>query len=232
MTALIVVPTSREAVTGGNILVCGSGVGVRDMVAARVAVDRPSVVVLAGFCGGLDPSIAAGGLILVRRVLADGQEEIEPDLALFEAARRALRDRGRAFVSSRVLTVDAPLSTRVAKTDLWNVHGAGGVDMETYWVAEAARSQGVPWIALRAVLDTAHESLPQAVRDWRRESDEGAVMRSAARRPQDWAAYARLALHMRKARRSLKLALPVVLHALATGSAVESLPLAERGGGG
>ncbi len=211
MRTLVVAPTSREArMLSGDVLTARSP----DAVLARLAQQAADVVLIAGVCGGLDPSLAPGALVLSRRVVAEGRPELAPDSALFGAARGALRAGRQPFVSSTLLSVDRPLARRAEKTDAWNTHGAGGVDMETYAVAEALEARGVPWLALRAVLDPAGATLPAAVAAWRDEQDERAIAAAALRRPSDWPAYARLALQSRTALRALARAVPGVVRAI------------------
>ncbi len=211
MRCLVVAPTSREAhMLTGDVLASRSP----DAVLARLAQQPADVVLVAGICGGLDPSLAPGALVLARRLVAGGRPDLAPPDVLIEAARRALRTLRRPFVSSTLLSVGRPLATRRDKTDAWNTHGAAGVDMETYTLAEALEARGVPWIALRAVLDPAGAALPAAAAGWRGQQDERAIARAALRRPADWPAYARLALQSRTALRALSGAVPAVVRAI------------------
>ncbi|MDE3096316.1 MAG: hypothetical protein KGK07_10005 [Chloroflexota bacterium] len=211
MRTLVVAPTLREArMLSGDVLAARSP----DAVLARLAQQPADVVLIAGICGGLDPSLAPGALVLSRRLVACGRPDLAPPDVLVEAARRALRTLRRPFVSSTLLSVDQPLATRRGKTDAWNTHGAAGVDMETYTLAEALAGRGVPWLALRAVLDPASAALPTAVAGWRGEQDERAIARAALRRPFDWPAYVRLALQSRTALGALARAVPAVVRAI------------------
>jgi hypothetical protein len=105
--------------------------------------------------------------------------------------------------------------------------------METYAFAQAADAHGVPWLALRAVVDPARDGLPRSLRDWNGESD-GDVVRSALRRPLEWPAYARLAFGMRRAMGALRSAAPQVVLAAersavaASAGAGTEIPLAVR----
>ena len=47
-----------------------------------------------------------------------------------------------------------------------------GVDMESYELAEALDAAGVPWLALRSVLDPAGSVLPAPVARWTSEADD------------------------------------------------------------
>lgn len=198
-----------------RVLVAGGGARARRAVAAALDHGGFDLVVAAGVCGGLDPSLEPGAVILGRRVVRTEGAEIVPDLALLDAARREMRARGEPFVSSSLLTVDAPSASRREKTELWNAHGAGGVDMETFGIAEAAAARGAPWLAVRVVLDPVSTMLPPSLLAWRDADDEREILRRALRRPSEWATYARLAWQLRKARAGLQRALPVVVEAAA-----------------
>lgn len=212
---LLVSPTMREAAClhVPDVFVCGAGAGAYDVVKARLASARPDAVVLLGWCGGLDPSLKAGALILCRDVVGTGEGEgdpIKPDDSLLSAARNGFHRAKHPFVYSRLVTVKRPTGGSKARIDLWNVHGAGGVDMETYHVARACGDAGVPWMAARAVLDPFGSALPRAVRRWATEDDEAAIRNEALRRPLDWPAYVRLFRNSRRAGHSLAVAVPLL----------------------
>lgn len=228
MKTLIVTPTSREAAALGpryRGLICGGGAAAGESVAARIAEEKPDLVVLAGYCGALDPSLHAGSLILCRHALAPGEEPLEPHQGAVERVRHALKDPGRLFVYSRLLTVAKPVASKRRKTDLWNEHGAGGVDMETYGVARACADAGVPWLALRAVLDPAGQTLPKAAAQWAGEADEVEIRKQVLRSPLKWPAYGRLVLELRHANKALHEAFPTVLAAAEDGWQLEPIEL-------
>ena len=229
MKTLLVVPTEREANGLGarKAFVSGVGQSAYETVRARLAESRPGLVVAAGVCGGLDPSIGAGGVIVARHVLAPGHDLIEPDRFLLEDIRKALHEHASKFVYSRLLTVDRPLATRDEKREAWNEHGAGGVDMETYHIARAAREAGIRWLAVRAVVDTASQALPASLANWDGEGHERMSLRSAALRPWEWPAYARLGRQFPAAIRALRATLPLVIHAAQAAKSVETLAMVE-----
>jgi adenosylhomocysteine nucleosidase len=229
MKTLLVVPTEREANALGarKAFVSGAGPAAYDTVRARLAESCPGLVLVAGVCGGLDPSIGAGGVIVARHVIAPGCDVIEPDRFLLDDIRKALHEHTSKFVYSRLLTVDAPLATRDQKRDAWNEHGAGGVDMETYHIARAAREAGVRWLAVRAVVDIASQALPASLADWDAETGDSASLRRAVRRPWEWPAYARLARQFPLAIRSLRATVPLVIRAANAAKSVETLSMVE-----
>jgi nucleoside phosphorylase len=227
MNIRAVAPTTREAGAFHRLqpTICGTG----EAAGAHIATlsPKPDVVVLGGVCGGLDPSLPAGGVILARQVVGPGDEMVEADRLLLDEVRAFLRQHGIPFVFSRLLTVPAPVLAKNEKRDLWNVHGAAGVDMETYHVARAAQAAGIRWVAVRAVIDPARTTLPASLASWDGEAGQAALLRRVARRPFEWPAYARLALADRRARAALKRAVPAVAVAIRRARTVETLPLME-----
>ena len=220
MRTLVVTPMSREArAAAPDAFVCGSRHAAA-RVLAHLEREPADIVLIAGVCGGLDPSLAPGALVLGRRLLAEGKPELAPDAAAFEAVRRAMRRARLPFVSSSLLTTERPIESIAARTDAWNAYGAGGMDMETYDIAAALEERRVRWLALRSVLDPAGFTLPRAVRTWSDEQDEREIARAALGSPREWPAYARLALQMRTSLRTLSRATPIARTALdATASA-------------
>jgi nucleoside phosphorylase len=206
----LVAPTRREAGALGARAV-GAGERCVEGLARLLDEQRPEVLLIVGVCGGLDPSLSPGELILARRVITAERDDLAPDPSLLEAARKALRVGGYTFSSSTLLTVDQLVGTKREKIDVWNQYGAAGVDMETYRLAEIALARGVRWLALRAVIDAAAASLPPSLLHWREESDEQEFLRKLVRRPSDWLAAGGLALHMRTALRALRRALPALV---------------------
>jgi hypothetical protein len=197
---LVVAPTRREARALGDADAASDGAALTRLLEER----RPKAVLIAGVCGGLDPSLAAGGLLLAREVVAPGEAPLRPREALLQEARAAMRRSRLPFVSSRVLSATAPAASRREKTDLWNEHGAGGVDMEGYALALACEAAGIPWLLLRSVVDTAERALPASLHAWRSEEEERAALLAALRRPWEWPAYAGLGRAIGRALRSLR----------------------------
>jgi nucleoside phosphorylase len=198
-----VTATRREAAwLPFGTLVAGSGSAAAETLRARIEAKDVDVIVTAGLCGGLDPSLRPGALVLSRVVLY-GEERLESSLPIYVAARAALRPTGADFVSAILMTVDRPLASRRAKAAVWNQTGAAGVDMETYHLARIADAANLPWLALRVVIDPAEASLPEPMRDWSGEADERGIAGRLLLRPQDWPAALRLGVGLRKAGRVL-----------------------------
>lgn len=144
-----------------------SGMGrTRASSTARLLLDEGSDVLLSfGYCGGLDPGLRPGDLVLPERVIdAESGTELVTDRAwnrrftrLLSATGLRVTDRARTVVSSPGVV---GRDTKRAWDGRWP---AAAVDMESYAVVEEARRRGVPVAVLRAVLDTQRMEIPHAL---------------------------------------------------------------------
>ena len=114
------------------------------------------LVISAGFAGATQPGFRLGDLILASEVL-------DVRLNRIWIPPVQLKSDGR-FSGGRLATVERPLAAPEEKQRFGALHGAVAVDMETAAVAAAASEAGVPWMALRAVLDPVE--IPLAIRSW------------------------------------------------------------------
>ena len=121
-------------------------------------------ILLLGFSGGVDPSLAPGVLAISPRYQqASGGNSLQPDPGMWRQATEAATDAGLPFDQRDSLTVERPVSTVADKGAVFGHYQVGTVNMEDYPVAAAARDAGVPFLAVRAVLDPANQSLPPYV---------------------------------------------------------------------
>jgi adenosylhomocysteine nucleosidase len=128
--------------------------------AARHAIRQGARSLVAfGLAGGLEPGIRCGSVLLPAKVIGDAGEF---------AADAAWRGRWRDALEGHVPLVEGPLysagvvlTTPEAKAALSRRTGAVAVDMESAGVAEAAAAAGLPFLALRAIADTADDALPE-----------------------------------------------------------------------
>lgn len=110
-----------------------------------------------GVAGGLDPSLAAGDIVIADRVVF-GTEVLAAD----EGWRGEVLARLEDCQSGAVVAVDAAVVTPRDKARLHGDTGARAVDMESGGVALAARDAGLPFLVVRAVIDSADQGLPTA----------------------------------------------------------------------
>ena len=134
----------------------------------RLSEDAPSEskqgILLLGFSGGVDPSLTPGVLAISPRYQqAAGGDSLPSDAEMLRRAVAAATEARLPFDQSESLTVVRPVAAVVDKDALFRRCQVGTVNMEDYPVAVAARDAGVPFLAVRAVLDPANQCLPPYV---------------------------------------------------------------------
>lgn len=184
--------------------VAALAVGMGGDPGASIEAERPALVVSCGFAGALSPSLRAGDLVVATAVRADGERLQAPELSLQRAFPDAVR--GEIACPERVLATAEEKRALAAG-------GAVAVDLETAQVARAAVAAGVPWLALRAIVDDAGTSLPAFAREARTDFILPAL-RHALRGPSAMLQLWQLALAERAASTSLCRALAALGAAL------------------
>ena len=169
----------------------------------------PNQLLLLGFAGAVDPALACGDLILAGRYYLDrdtteeaGKDFFEADSSLLEQAGAAASASGLAWSSVESLTVSRPVVTGEEKAAIHRRQSVSAVNMEDYWVAEFAARAGIPFLAVRAVIDAASQAIPSYAMGLQ-ERRWGALA-SAAIRPWHLPNLVSLASNLRVAQRSLR----------------------------
>jgi hopanoid-associated phosphorylase len=155
-----------------------------------------------GCAGALDPALRAGDCV-VASCVASGPDTLAADPGWMQALAAHLPQARCGPLAG----LDAPLASRAAKAQLWQAGGALAVDMESHAAALAARRLGLPFAAVRVVLDPAWRSLPPCALKGMREdggTDLAALLRALARAPGQLGPLVLLALDAWRARRSLR----------------------------
>lgn len=181
-----------------------------EALAADLAKQGVTALISFGVCGGLDPALRAGDLIISERIAGE-TIAAPPEWAV--DLRAALHAQGRVVKHGAMAGVDTPVTTSQAKDTLYEVSRACAVDMESVGVIRAAAAAGTPFLAIRAVIDDAHANLPRAVQNTMTPDGRtkiGAVIWGLARRPQDVRAVMRLGVGMRAAMAALEAAVTAV----------------------
>ena len=200
-------PTVRLAEPLGSLpdgtLVAITGMGGSAAAAGARALVAAGANALAswGMAGGLDPSLQAGAILLPQEILgADGRmHECSP------------RWRGRlsatvTALSGRLVTSAKSVGSVEDKAQLFRATGAVAVDMESAAVAEVADQHGLPFLAVRVVVDSAADVLPRAVAAAADNEGHLQIWRligALALAPNELAPLLRLARRYRAANRSL-----------------------------
>ena len=152
------------AMLSGGMLLTVSGIGhAAAAAAARRLIDAGAGALVSwGLAGGLAPSLEAGAVCLPEEVIGPDGTHYPTAGEWRETLSRLVAAHRRVGCGS-LLTSAAPIATAAAKAAAHRDTGAVAVDMESSAVAQAARTHGLPFIAVRAIVDTAADEVPRAV---------------------------------------------------------------------
>lgn len=146
-----------ESVHGDlQIRVALTGVGPeRAQRVARAALTwKPNVCISAGFAGGLQSGLRAGD-VFVALAVRDGETHrtVSSDPQVLQLAEDAGASRIGTLCTSAYVIASAEDKQRMSGA-------ADAVDMESFFILNAAKERGVAALAIRAVSDASDESLP------------------------------------------------------------------------
>ena len=167
---------------------------------------RRRQLLLVGLAGGLDPARRTGDLCLPFRYLRETQDGatdfLEPDETMYRQAIAALHSAAMDWHGGDSLTVAKITAAPADKAAQFRQYQAATVNMEDYWIARTAARYAVPFLAARAVLDTAGQALPPYLLQIA-DAGPGQIAREIAGHPRRLPALARLATDAARARQTL-----------------------------
>lgn len=149
----------------GDEAAVATAIGIGGGAARAIAVEEPRLVISCGFSGALDPALAAGDVIIassVRDETGDIEAVADPILRI---ARRAIHGHAHEL-EGEILCTTSVAATGDEKRALARP-GRLAVDLESWTVARAAHKAGVPWLAVRAIVDPVAVDLPPFAREAR-----------------------------------------------------------------
>jgi adenosylhomocysteine nucleosidase len=209
------IPVGDWRAIADNTLVALSGIGAKRAYAAgSLLVSQGATALLSWGCAaGLDDRAGAGCLILPKRIIgANG--EIYPVSAewhqrLYQSLESKHRVRTDALVES-----DAIMKTSAEKQALAKRTHAAATDMESAAQARLAKEHGFPFIAIRAIVDTASTDIPEIILkalDTQGNISIRKLFASAYLVPADWLKVVQLGIQFNTARRNLRKTRELVL---------------------
>jgi len=196
-----------DRATGPDLEVALVGAGPRRAEAgARALIEHGVGALLSwGTSGALVDELPAGQLLL-GTTLRDGRgHEYASDPAWLALAARALAPL--APRRARCVTVERPASHLRAKQLLARDSGCAAVDMESAAVAASAAGAGLPFLAVRSIVDPVDCDLPRCVMAGLDLDGRMHVLRllaTLARRPWELGGLLRLAGHFSASLRALR----------------------------
>jgi adenosylhomocysteine nucleosidase len=132
---------SQRFVTGGWVTVGLVGPGARHL--EGVAEVKPQALIMAGLAGALAPELRVGDVVI-------------------QGTHRPLQGLAHRVVAGNLATARGIVATLADKAALFRETGALAVDMETKPAQQYAESMNIPFLAVRAILDSAAEPLDPA----------------------------------------------------------------------
>ncbi len=116
-----------------------------------------------GLAGALDPALSAGAVVVPEQVIhEDAAQSLGSTPAWRERLLRSLAT-GSPVARGALLTSPRALGTAAEKERAFRRTGAAAVDMESFAVAEVALEHGLPFLAVRVIVDGAADELPRVL---------------------------------------------------------------------
>ena len=168
----------------------------------------PDAVLSVGYAGALRHDLKTGDLVISKQFHnSDGIDVLASDTRMVNLAQEILdRSEGlRGFIGDSV-TVSHVVASRREKMELASRTDALIADMEDYWIAMDLARQGLPFLSVRAVLDTADQEIPAYVArlgDAGRFQQAALVLANTVRRPASIPQLMRLARQSSEAQKAL-----------------------------
>jgi hopanoid-associated phosphorylase len=192
---------ARAAAGEGVVVICSGEQ--RQLAAMLRETLTPATLGLVSFgcAAGLAPEMRTGTCVIARTVLAIGEAFVTDP----QWSARMLAALPKA-VHADLASVERPIQLPAEKRGLHARTGAVAVDMESHIAGRLARERGLPFAALRVVLDPAGRAVPKAALAGHGSdgsSDVRAVMRALWRRPRELPEVIRLGFDFAIASRAL-----------------------------
>ena len=192
----------------GTTLLKVAGIGAkRAFAASELLIAEGAAALLSwGSGGALHPKLSPGNLILPRSVIVS-QKNVFPTDADWHN-RLVARLKNHLEIHSEPLAQSpSVLTSPMEKFNFFNQNDAIAVDMESGSVAEIASRANLPFMAIRAIADTADMAIPVSALNAIDEHGGLRPMRllsTLARKPSDLIPLARLSRSFRAARSTLE----------------------------
>jgi adenosylhomocysteine nucleosidase len=120
----------------------------------------PRLVIAAGFASGLSSRLERGDLVVADSIMGNTREL----LTLNRTVDRDLLSRTPRLCVGRLLSFEQPIYRPAEKRSLGADHGALAIDGQSLAVAKVCRSENIPFLAVRVIVDTVDDELPPEVR--------------------------------------------------------------------
>ncbi len=165
----VITALEREAVclevfpfeTRPPVGISGARQGNAKKAALALVDDGCNALVSFGVCGGLDPALKPGAIVIATKVVTNGKATYEPDVEWSQALYAVIEPHCDC-VAAPVLGSSRIIAKKKEKRELFRITSAVAVDMESHEVAAVAGELGIPFLVIRAVADPARRRVPSA----------------------------------------------------------------------
>ena len=153
----------RRLADGALLAVSGIGENAAAAAARRLVLAGAGALASFGMAGGLDPALICGAVLLPEEVVGADGAAIAATAGEWRQRLRTALPGACIACGGKLLSSERPIGTPEAKAAAWRESRAAAVDMESAAIARVAAQAGLPFIALRVIVDTAFDLLPAAV---------------------------------------------------------------------
>jgi adenosylhomocysteine nucleosidase len=198
-----------------NTLVALSGIGAeRAYAAGSLLVSQGATALLSWGCAAaLDDRVSVGCLILPERIIGTNGEIHRVNTEWHRRIHQTLESK-HPIRTDALVESDAIMKTSAQKRALAKRTQAAATDMESAAQARLAKEHGLPFMAIRAIVDTSSTDIPENVLkalDTVGDINLWKLLTSTCSMPADWIKIVRLGIQFNAARRTLKKSRELVL---------------------
>jgi len=201
------IPVGTTKAISPHVLVALSGMGPeRASAAASLLVSQGATALLSwGFAAALDDHLDAGCLLLPERIIGAAGENYPVNVQWHRDLYNRLEPR-HSVRTDTLVESRAIVKSSVEKRALAGRTGAAATDMESAAHARLAKERRLPFVVVRAIIDTASTDIPVSVMTALNPHGDISAWKLLANislRPSDWFKILRLGFQFNAARRSL-----------------------------
>lgn len=160
----IKLPFNQETQIAENTYIwfCGIGAQAARNAASQLQINGADALVSFGVAGALEPGLKPGDLVLPESIILEG--ETYPVASIWRnQLQQSLHSSQINIVNKAIASSLKTLTTEQEKQSFAEKTGACAVDMESGAIAEVAANHGMPFIAIRAIIDPIEFSPPEAL---------------------------------------------------------------------
>lgn len=149
-------PAWRFQASGQSVILLESGIGVSNAAeaASQAAALGPDIIISAGFCGALSPESCVGEVLLADKLYSCSSGSITAELTPDQKFATLL---GTGFKRGNFITTDEIVAKAHIYSLLPDPAALNILEMESSAVAQACRTSGIRFSAIRSVSDSAEQ---------------------------------------------------------------------------